>query len=148
MRPIHRFGALFIGPALLAFALLVPEPASSAGRSVAGSGCQIAAEPSGSVDYTCPIVGQSNMQSNSVTAATYDFVCIANQQATYGLFKRTTSGSLYSDQGSFVCTSGSAQTKYVYSANVRQNASSTDYLWNSILNVQNVYGVETAFYSP
>jgi len=147
MRTIPRFGLLFLVASLLAFVVLAPRPASSSSRNVAGSGCQVFSNPSGGVDYQCPIVVQDGQQTNSITTSTYDFFCLANHQATYGMFKRTITGSLYSDLASFVCgSSGSNQTKFVAAANVRQNASSTDYLWHSVLNVSTVYGVQAAFF--
>lgn len=145
MGKIAWVGALFVGCAAASFTLLLPRQASSAVRNIAGAGCTKVPDGSYS-DYYCPLVTDDTYNDGNMTGAWFDFVCPASgYRSEYHINKYSFTGTWYTDWDSVLCTGTNSQDKFVSAVNVKTNATTDDYLWATVFQVFETYGIETTY---
>jgi len=147
MRRITGIAGSFFCSAVLAVALLLPRPASSAMRNVAAAGCS-QLFTGGFGYYHCPLQGQNTtFTTSALQGAFFDYTCAnSSTTVTYSLGKTSSTGSVYIDNGTFTCTSaGASIDSWLTASNVKTNASIHDYVAGHMINVGIGYGIEARY---
>jgi len=144
MRKITRLGGLFLGAALMAFALLAPQTASSATRNFAGAGCHY---DSGNNVYTCSLVTDGTTYTVAAfDGARFHFVCPgAGNTVPVEVDKIRTSGSVFTDIAFHNCVGSGTENHFVPAVNVLNGASVNDYLKGLCFFPSAFHGVQATF---
>jgi hypothetical protein len=149
MRGTFRFGALFFGSAVLAFAMLLSLPASSSTRNIAGASCQSSRSSTFPypASYWCSVVTDDTTYTTStLTGGFFDFSCPASGYTVqYQFSKYSYTGTFYADIASYACSAVGAHDLFLTASNVKLNASTDDYLYTVVTNVFEEFGVQAQF---
>lgn len=139
----------YLGGLLLSLVALVPAIAIASTRNIAGEGC--ISSPSGSFSkYTCSLTTDGSTYTvANLTGAYFDFVCpVSSATVTYALNKYTFSGSFFSDTGTKACAGNVGPVDVLLTATaggVKASPSGFDYLYATVDQTVQVYGVQTRF---
>jgi hypothetical protein len=144
MRKITRCGGLFLGSALLALALLAPQTARSATRTIAGAGCLY---NSGINSYQCSMpTDDTTFTVSNLDWAWFHFICPgAGSTVPVALFKTRNTGAVFSDTQFHTCAGSGTEAHQVVATNVKTGAAGTDYLYGICYFPSSFHGFQATF---